>query len=193
MGEEKEAVYRETWGCMFSRLAAFKERHGHCHVPAHTTKLGRWVVSQRTLQKAGTLKKGREQMLTQLGLRWFVQQQFKPHTVSTKNADEKFAMMCNHVAEYVKKHGSGWIPQAVDEPKGFGTWARNRRSEKKRGSLSMERVQALDMAGFLWTKTHQRQENTQSQSACHEKENQPHLEEQSAHEPIQAGLAPEPV
>ena len=54
------------------------------------------------------------------------------------------------VATFVEREGHGWIPQRCKKDGELGRWAKNRRSEKKRNKLSMERVKLLNDLGFVW-------------------------------------------
>ncbi|MBE2179952.1 MAG: Helicase associated domain protein [Chthoniobacterales bacterium] len=66
-------VERNAWDRMFDRLVEFKKLHGHCNVPQKgggDKLLGRWVNTQRTHFKIGTLKPNRVQQLQKVGFVW---------------------------------------------------------------------------------------------------------------------------
>jgi hypothetical protein len=62
-----------SWSERFTQLAAYKEEFGHCLVPARWNEspaLGRWVVHQRRVRKAGKLSPDRIARLEALGFDW---------------------------------------------------------------------------------------------------------------------------
>ena len=136
---------------MFEKLKSFKEQNGHCNVPAQGNKLGGWVQNQRKRHKLNKLDTKQQNDLNQLGFQWIVQKQAKPRNkVSTGAFDKEFDSMMKRVVSYVGSQGHGWIPQSGAGDKKLGQWANNRRREKKEGTLSQERVEKLEKAGFVW-------------------------------------------
>jgi hypothetical protein len=68
-------VEQEAWQRMLERLIEFKDTHGHCNVPQKSgsdKRLGKWVNTQRTHFKRGTLKPDRIQQLKKIGFVWNV-------------------------------------------------------------------------------------------------------------------------
>jgi len=66
-------VERDAWERMLERLVEFKKIHGHCNVPQKdgvNKRLGKWVNTQRTHFKRGTLKPERVQQLKEVGFVW---------------------------------------------------------------------------------------------------------------------------
>lgn len=66
-------VEQEAWQRMLERLIEFKDTHGHCNVPQKgdgDKRLGKWVNTQRTHFKRGTLKSDRVQQLDAIGFVW---------------------------------------------------------------------------------------------------------------------------
>jgi len=62
-----------SWEETFSRLALYRQKYGHCDVPARHAddpSLGRWVAAQRVLHRQGRLKPDRVKDLSSLGFRW---------------------------------------------------------------------------------------------------------------------------
>ena len=71
--------------------------------------------------------------------------------VSTEELrDAKFNTMLRRIVEYVEEQGHGWIPQRYEGDRELANWARNRRSDRKKGMLSNDRIEALTKAGFIW-------------------------------------------
>lgn len=64
------------WERHFCELMQFKERFGHCNVPAHSDRhraLGTWVYNQRVLKRKGRLDSDRRLKLESEGFMWYVQ------------------------------------------------------------------------------------------------------------------------
>ena len=64
------------WERHFCELMQFKERFGHCNVPAHSDRhraLGTWVYNQRVLKRKGKLDGERQLRLESEGFMWYVQ------------------------------------------------------------------------------------------------------------------------
>ena len=153
---------REQWEAMFGRLKEYKREHGHCNVPSrrgedrdiipsHHNKLGRWVEKQRTKFRTGDLSSSQIELLCSLDFEFKRQHQSKPRNpVSKVLRDAKFDDMLRRVVEYVEQEGHGWIPQRYEGNRKLACWAKNRRSEWKRGILQKNRVDDLNKAGFVW-------------------------------------------
>ena len=64
------------WDKMLALLQQYKDREGHCAVPARHTEatknLGHWLVGQRARKKAGRLSTSEERRLVALGMVWQV-------------------------------------------------------------------------------------------------------------------------
>jgi superfamily II DNA or RNA helicase len=134
--DTKEAYWEE----MFSALLAFSEVSGHCVVPYDWPKdpnLGTWVRVQRREWKKGRLRHDRFRRLKEVG---FV---FDPFQT-------KWEVMFLTLAEFKKKYGHCNVPQNwPDNPK-LGNWVITQRQLKKKGQLSLSRIQRLDDTGFIW-------------------------------------------
>jgi hypothetical protein len=66
---------RKSWEQRFRELCAFKQRFGHCQVPAvwaENTPLGAWVRHQRVLHQRGELPAHQRRRLEELGFCWRV-------------------------------------------------------------------------------------------------------------------------
>lgn len=74
-------VERNAWERMFDRLVEFKKLHDHCNVPqkgAGDKLLGKWVNTQRTHYKRGTLREDRKQQLESIGFVWNMRPNLSP-------------------------------------------------------------------------------------------------------------------
>jgi hypothetical protein len=68
--------------------------------------------------------------------------------VSTAAHDKSFHKMVERVVLYYGKHGHVYIPCKYED-KELATWSSNRRSEKARGELKANRIEASQKAGFV--------------------------------------------
>jgi hypothetical protein len=78
---------RKSWEERFRQLRDFKQRFGHCQVPALWTEnipLGSWVRHQRVLHKRGKLPAHKRRLLEELGFRWSVARRI--YTASPRRA-----------------------------------------------------------------------------------------------------------
>jgi hypothetical protein len=65
--------FAEQWERRFAQLLAFRERHGHCRVPAkwrEDTAFGHWVYNQRLFKRTGKLSAERIRRLEEIGFVW---------------------------------------------------------------------------------------------------------------------------
>ena len=140
-----DVVVRTPWDQGFQELQAYEAEHGNMLVPLkHQTtsglNLGRWVRSQRSAKRRGTLSQERIDRLDQLGFVW---------DVVRVNWDQGF----QELQAYEAEHGNVSVPQSYQTASGLklGTWVKYQRSAKCRGSLSQERVDSLDWLEFVWS------------------------------------------
>ena len=131
-------VYETAWEQGFGYLKAYKEREGHCRVPAQHIedgfRLGVWIYSQR--QKKDTLPKEQRQRLDELAFVW-----------DPLEADWERGF--GYLNAYKEREGHCRVPQDHKE-NGFrlGQWTSNQRVKKV--SLSEEQRERLDRLGFVW-------------------------------------------
>lgn len=139
------------WETRYKELQTYKKEHGSCRVPAHRDKLGRWVERQRTNYRMGKLDAEKIEKLDRIGFEWKLQSQRKPcYPVCSEFHDEAFKRMLEKVKAFVKKEGHCRIPQRYPADPQLGRWVKNRRSEKKHGTLDKDREKSLNEVGFEW-------------------------------------------
>ena len=130
---------KEAWENVFSRLVKFKEREGHCNVPA-TYKidgynLGSWVKNQR--QTKGRMPIERKKQLNDLGFIWELKK------ASWENA------FC-YLVKFKASEGHCDVRQGYQiEGFALGEWVRSQKRNKD--NLSSYRKQRLEEIGFVWT------------------------------------------
>lgn len=100
--------------------------------------IGEWVHDQRKAFRTGALSGERVAALEDVpGWRWAVD-------------GNEFEAGMKHLSEYVREHGTGWVPERYVSPDGYplGRWAQERR--RQRVHDSPERIQLLRTAGFSY-------------------------------------------
>ncbi len=145
-------VLAEEFNAKRDMLQAFHEKHGHCRVPDRATwpeddpqgyPLGRAVAGFRKSRKAGTLSADQVAALDDLGFVW---------DPLAEEFEEKRGML----QAFHEKHGHCRVPRNAtwpeDDPQGvaLGRWVVSLRQSRKAGTLSADRVAALDDLGFVW-------------------------------------------
>ena len=80
----------DAWKLRFEELKAYKNKKGHCKVPAREGKLGRWVAEQRyaynTQNKKHNLSKERIDALNEIGFEWSVQLEWRAEAANRQQA-----------------------------------------------------------------------------------------------------------
>jgi superfamily II DNA or RNA helicase len=131
--------YEADWEVGFRHLKTYKEREGHCRVPArhgeNGFRLGQWVSVQR--QKSVRMSQDRKERLDGLGFVW------DPFEADW---EEGF----KHLQAYVKEHKHCRVPRQYKTPDGYnlGQWVSNRRARSS--IVPPERKAQLAALGFEW-------------------------------------------
>jgi len=126
-----------AWEEGFLHLKAYREREGHCRVPArhkeNDNPLGQWVGVQRT--NDDDLSEERRQRLDELGFVW------DPFAADWEKG-------FHYLKTYKEREGHCLVPHAHKE-NGFklGSWVNVQRTNQ---NLSEERRQRLNKLGFVW-------------------------------------------
>lgn len=129
-----------AWEEMFEALCKFQEVTGHCMVPKEypeNPKLGSWVAKQRSLFNKDQLQKDRIEKLENIGFSWH-----------SKN--DRWQKNLTRLDEFRKKTGHFNILKEHPEDLQFDSWIRTQRKFYREGSLSQERIDALEAIGFPW-------------------------------------------
>jgi hypothetical protein len=135
---------RQRFDRGLEELASYVQTHGDARVPqGHPSpsgfQLGGWCQRQRAARRAGTLSAERIAELDALGFVWDPPQ-------------DEFDRGLAELAACVDTNGDARMSRAYSTPSGFklGVWCNNHRSNRKAGTLSAERIAALDALGFVW-------------------------------------------
>jgi len=134
----------ESWEFWYGLLEAYKDREGHCDVPASYItetgyKLGQWASVQRNGYKMGKISDERKQRLDKFGFVW------DPFA-------KKWEVGFRELSTYHQEHGNCAVPQShiTDTSFKLGLWVSNQRQFLKKNRLSEERKERLEALGFVW-------------------------------------------
>lgn len=144
----------------YRELLAYKGRFGNCLVsatesPTEFRDLAIWVNIQRILYRENKLPQQFIDQLNAIGFVWDME-----YAVSQAKWNTMFKELEKTQAEY----GSCLIPREHrSKYKKLRNWIQTQRREKRKGSLSSERIEQLDSIGFVWNAQETRQESYESQ------------------------------
>ena len=143
----------EHWENMFQQLVAYKETHGHSHVPSRwepNIKLSKWVETQRyeytKLQRSVNettevneseanpktnmpnprLTQDRIRRLESIGFEWRVKQKMKRYF------DKQWDEMFQRLLLYREQHGNTLCPKRYPPDPRLGTWAATQRIQYRK-------------------------------------------------------------
>ena len=150
-----------TWDECFLSLQEYRRVHGHTLVPKSDKDLGSWVGAQRheykRFQSGNKSHLTREQVerLDSIGFVW-------------NTLDLAWTTKLERLKAMVEDK-DGNMTGAPQLDKQMRRWIGQQRSKRKQGSLSEQRVQALDAIGFVWEAS-----RGEVVSKCAVKETTPH-------------------
>ena len=138
-------IQKDNWDVMFNQLLQYKEKHGHCNVPAGWKKnhqLANWVtVQRRTMRyKPESIDPDHKRRLDEAGFVW-------NHHRNKRTWDEMFLLLL----EYKRQHdGDCNVPGGWPADPQLASWVSNQRSAKKAGKLTEGKIQRLTEISFQW-------------------------------------------
>lgn len=139
-----------SWQDMYQRLLVFKEKNnGSTSVPFTSQEgnkdndndqpsesLGVWVRAQR--QQRGELSEKRLQLLNEIGFEW-------------DPLEAQWTEMFDRLCIYQKQNdGSTNVPGSYSPDPELGFWVNTQRRAYKRKTLPVERIDRLNLIGFVW-------------------------------------------
>lgn len=134
------------WEAGLRELSRFVATNGHAGVlwlyrmEDSGFRLGDWLNVRRTEKRSGLLAPERIAALDALGVQW------EPFAVD-------FEMGQTALAAYARANGHTNVLRSYAVPGSrfpLGVWLSNRRYEQSRGTLSPDRVKALEALGVVW-------------------------------------------
>ena len=145
----------ERWQMRFAQLRQYRERFGHCRVPAkwkEDVPLGHWVHVQRDFKKKGTLSAMRIALLESIGFEWSGDRGGVPR-------DAQWDAMFGRLTHFVREHGHSEVPRTYAADPALGRWRRAQHVAQKGGKLPADRRERLEAIGFVWKDTGKRKVN----------------------------------
>ena len=138
-------VKTDSWEEGFGKLLEFVDEHGTSRVPqSYSTggiRLGTWVTLQRKAYFGGTLTADQVKRLGAL-----TQWSWNPREDAWDNAFRR-------LAKYTRRHGQAQMTSTYAETDGYllGSWVRNQRSAREKGTLTVEQIKRLEsLPGWSW-------------------------------------------
>ncbi len=126
----------QPWEVMFQQLVVYKQKYGHCNVPAmckENRRFGTWVTWQRVNKDRISPEKVLK--LDSIGFDW------DPH----ENLWDK---MFKQLLDFKAEHGHCNVPDKWKGNKQLGSWVGTQRTRKR--GMSPEKIAKLDSIGFDW-------------------------------------------
>ncbi|RKZ83353.1 MAG: hypothetical protein DRR19_19260 [Candidatus Parabeggiatoa sp. nov. 1] len=132
-----------SWEKKYAMLVEYRNTYGNCNVPqgwSENKELATWVAHQRKNKQKGTLSEEYIDRLNKIGFVW--------------NAlESSWNEMYEALIEYKRIHGHCNVPtrstQKLENPQ-LSTWIGEQRKAKRKGRLSEERIEKLNVIGFIW-------------------------------------------
>jgi superfamily II DNA or RNA helicase len=136
---------REAWWQEgLATATAYRAANGHLRVPgefvtANGFRLGSWIVTRRRERSTGKLSPRRIAQLDEIGMVWDVD-------------EDEWQQGVDAAARYLEAEGHLRIPARFVTADGFrlGNWISYKRTARKRGLLTPERIAQLDALGMVW-------------------------------------------
>lgn len=139
----------ERWDSTYTLLVEYKSTHGHCNAPSDWPVLGRWVNKQRQAAKRGALTKDRIERLNAIGFVWNI-------------LESSWNEMSDALADFKRVYGHCNVPQGWQDNPKLARWVNTQRTDKKRGTLSVDRISRLEALGFVWHPRTERSEASET-------------------------------
>lgn len=132
---EKEDYAEQRWDEMYTRLKAYKKKHGNCRVKKHQDfKLAVWV--QRNKRDKEKIGKDKKKKLEDLGVKW-------PYELFR----ETWQKMYNELRDFKRAKNHLMVPKSDAR---LYEWIQTQKKLKIENRLSKEREEKLVRLGFVW-------------------------------------------
>jgi superfamily II DNA or RNA helicase len=140
-----------SWDMYFGKLAAYKDRFGHCNVETDWDEdfyLGKWVATQRIRKNKNALSSEQIARLNTLGFVWNWQEH---------KGQETWMKWYRELEKYTLENGNPHIPKRHPNSK-LASWVwiqrqRRKGTYKTKGAFDLitdEQIHLLDALGFHW-------------------------------------------
>ena len=175
--QKERLPHKSRWASKYEYARAYYEKHGHLLIPRSEVivledgtevKIGHWISNQRTKYKNGGLPKGQIADLEAIGMVW--EPRIKAREIKEKeqelselfgqkviSQEERWASKYEYAKAYYEKHGHLLIPtkevivlEDGTEVK-IGQWLHSQRAIYKTSKMPVERQDALEAIGMVWS------------------------------------------
>jgi hypothetical protein len=149
--ETLEERDERAWNEFFQRLKAYRREYLDCCVPQgfkEDPALGKWVSTQRALDKRGKLPAHRKEKLESVKFTWSINASQSKRDTSTEDA--KWFAQYNVLVEFHKKHGHCLVTVSYEQDKSLGIWVTTQRTVNQEGRMRPDRFQLLEDIEFVW-------------------------------------------
>ncbi|MBV8878666.1 MAG: helicase associated domain-containing protein [Planctomycetaceae bacterium] len=143
--KERARELDRRWNGMCDLLAEFLREHGHCDVPGNWPRdpdLARWVLRQRHLLRADTLREDRQRRLEQCGIDWSLERG------RSRARDRAWDRLFRALAAFRKTHGHCAVPKSWPALPALPRWVRRQRMQLRQGLLREDRRGRLETLGL---------------------------------------------
>mmetsp|Transcript_12105 Transcript_12105/g.18207 ORF Transcript_12105/g.18207 Transcript_12105/m.18207 type:complete len:477 (+) Transcript_12105:225-1655(+) len=154
----KQQLEGEKWSLRFHELQSYKAKYGHCNVPAGSSKLGKWIATQRQhywlnrdVENSDIMSDERVLKLESIGFH----QDWVPDGLTRKQY--LWDYMFEELQSYKVEHGHCNVHVNQNSGGELGTWVATQRQqyrllkEGKTSCMTDERVRRLESLGFQWS------------------------------------------
>ncbi|GAX13596.1 hypothetical protein FisN_3Lh166 [Fistulifera solaris] len=147
--DKGERTADSRWMERYNRLVAYKTKNGHIKVKASEDKdLNTWIYNQRASYHAGTLRKDRKQLLSELEFVWNTSKKVPHSTKVPKVQPTMWMEYYTRLLAFHRKHGH--LIVTTKDDKGLNKWIFRQRLFQNFGTLRRDRKELLDQIGFDW-------------------------------------------
>ncbi len=144
LGADWTSVHFRAWMHQYALAKTYYKENGNLNIPKEYTaedgtRLGLWIVTQRSFYAKGNLSSEKIDLLNEIGMSW-------QRDVGRWETGFQYAQACfSHT-------GSINVPPEYTTADGFalGTWIARQRKKYKDGKLKPEQVRRLEEIGILW-------------------------------------------
>lgn len=142
--DHKEAAFQEN----LAELDRFIADHGHTHLPPDRAALRAWLCRRRSEYALGLISNEHIAALRERG-------------VSFNPLREKWVTGLYELDRYLAEHGTmeGLGLHVTKDGFKLGIWVSDRRNEYRRGTLSPEKVRALNQRKMSWNPAKEQRQN----------------------------------
>jgi superfamily II DNA or RNA helicase len=134
--------YNAQWETMFKELIEFYDEHKSFDIPLDKKRgtLRRWMQTQQTLKRKGTITPERLSKLNDVNFPWSIKSPPVPNRFGKDN-EGYFLQMFDQLFSFVIKHNHAIIPRGDKTTKPLALWLVKQRKLFREGKFPQERIE----------------------------------------------------